>query len=354
MDKATILIVEDNIVNIKIVESILKDYCKKLYTAKNGNEAINIIETVHIDMILLDVGLPDISGFDVAKSIRSDSFHNNIPIIFLTSDISSDSIEMAFEVGGVDYISKPFNSRELIARVQNHLRLKYANDRLVDYKDDLEIEMHTAIKEIKTLNKELEATQKEVIFTMGSIAETRSKETGNHVKRVAEYSYILAKLCGLDENEAILIREASPMHDVGKVGIPDAILNKPAPLSEDEFRIMKTHSKLGYNMLKHSERPILKAASIIAYQHHEKYDGTGYPKKLKANEIHIYGRITAIADVFDALGSDRCYKKAWELDKVIDFFIKQKGKHFDPKMVELFLSNLDKFLEVRDRFKDRV
>jgi putative two-component system response regulator len=352
MEDSTILVVEDNKVNIKIVENILRGQVKDVHTANSGKDALLLIETIPIDLILLDVGLPDMSGFVVAKSIRSDSFHNNIPIIFITSDTSTESIELAFKVGGVDYIQKPFNSRELLARVKNHITLKRANDRLVDYKDDLEIEMHTAIKEIKALNKEIEETQKEVIFTMGSIAETRSKETGNHVKRVAEYSYILAKLCGIDEHEAALIREASPMHDVGKVGIPDSILNKPAPLTEDEYKIMKTHAKLGYNMLRHSERPILKAASIIAYQHHEKFNGKGYPKKLKGDEIHIYGRITALADVFDALGSDRCYKKAWELNKILELFEKEKGEHFDPRLVDIFVENLDMFLEVRDKFKD--
>lgn len=205
---------------------------------------------------------------------------------------------------------------------------------------------------IYDLYKEIEDTQREVVFTMGAIGESRSKETGHHVKRVAEYSYLLGKLSGLSQEECDLLKQASPMHDIGKVGIPDSILNKPGKLTDDEFRIMKTHAKLGYNMLKHSQRDILKAAATIAYEHHEKYNAKGYPRGLKGDEIHIYGRITAIADVFDALGSDRCYKKAWEMDKILQFFEEEKGESFDPMLVELFLDNIDEFLLIRSIYKD--
>jgi len=195
-------------------------------------------------------------------------------------------------------------------------------------------------------------TQKEVVYAMGEIGETRSKETGNHVKRVAKYSRILALKYGLGEAEAELLTMASPMHDIGKVGIPDSILNKPGKLTSDEFVIMKTHAELGYKMLKNSNKEILKAAAIVANEHHEKWDGSGYPKGLKADKIHIYGRITAVADVFDALGSDRVYKKAWELDEILELFKKEKGSHFDPDLIDIFLENLDDFLEIRDMYKD--
>ncbi|WP_373073720.1 PAS domain S-box protein [Sulfurimonas sp.] len=208
------------------------------------------------------------------------------------------------------------------------------------------------ISEIINLHQELEDTQKEIIYKMGEIGETRSKETGNHVKRVAEYSQLLASLYGLSEKDSEVLRLASPMHDIGKVGIPDSVLKKPGKLDAEEWEIMQTHAELGYEMLKHSTRPILQAASIVAGQHHEKFDGSGYPNGLKADDIHIYGRITAIADVFDALGSNRVYKQAWELDKILNLFEEEKGKHFDPKLVEIFFENLDSFLEIRDKFKD--
>jgi len=208
------------------------------------------------------------------------------------------------------------------------------------------------ITELVKLNEDIINTQKEVVLTMGAIGETRSKETGQHVKRVAEYSYMLAKLYGLDEDEANLLKQSSPMHDIGKVGIPDSILKKPGKLTNEEFEVMKTHSQIGYDMLKYSDRPILKASAQIALTHHEKYDGSGYPNQIVGEDIPIFGRITAIADVFDALGQDRVYKKAWALEDIMNLFKEQRAKHFDPVLIDLFFENLDSFLEVRNRLKD--
>ena len=210
----------------------------------------------------------------------------------------------------------------------------------------------TDITESVNLHEEIEKTQKEIIYTMGEIGETRSKETGNHVKRVAEYSELLALEYGISEEEAQMLKMASPMHDIGKVAIPDSILNKPGRHTTEEFKVMQTHSTLGYEMLNKSERPIIKAAAIVAHEHHEKWDGSGYPNGLIGDKIHIYGRITAIADVFDALGSKRVYKEAWELDKILELFEKEKGKHFDPDLVDIFFNKLDQFLEIRDKYKD--
>ena len=225
--------------------------------------------------------------------------------------------------------------------------IKDKNKKIIEY-----MAIRHDVTEIVKLHQELEDTQKEIIYKMGEIGETRSKETGNHVKRVALYSKLLAELYGMDKEEAQLLNLASPMHDIGKVGIPDSVLKKPGKLDKDEWVIMQSHSQIGYEMLNHSTRPILKAAATVAYEHHEKWDGSGYPQGLSGENIHIYGRITAIADVFDALGSDRCYKKAWPDEKIFNLFKEEKGKHFDPKLVELFFDNIDKFLEIRDRFKD--
>jgi len=202
--------------------------------------------------------------------------------------------------------------------------------------------------------EENDQTQKEMIFLMSEAVEKRSKETGNHIKRVASYSRILSLAYGLSEEEAYVLEFASPMHDIGKIGIPDAILNKPGKLSVDEFEIMKGHALLGYEILSASPRGMLKAAATVAYEHHEKWDGSGYPKGLKGEEIHIFGRITAVADVFDALGSDRCYKKAWPLEDILTLFKEESAKHFDPKLVELLLDNLDDILIIRDKYKDEV
>ena len=213
-------------------------------------------------------------------------------------------------------------------------------------------QINNSSKEVRLLNEEIEETQREVVFTMGAIGESRSKETGNHVKRVAQYSKLLALYYGLSEQEADMIKQASPMHDIGKVGIPDAVLNKPGRFDEEERKIMDTHAKLGFDMLKNSHRPLLELAATVAYEHHEKWDGSGYPRGLSGEDIHIAGRITAVADVFDALGSDRVYKKAWDDERIFNLFKEERGKHFDPKLIDIFFDNLDEFLKVREQFKD--
>ena len=205
-----------------------------------------------------------------------------------------------------------------------------------------------------SLYQEIEDTQREMIFTLGAVAEFRSRETSNHVRRVAEYSKVLALKIGLDKPEAELICLASPMHDIGKLGIPDVILQKKGRLTETEFEVIKTHSDIGYEMLNSSDRPIFKAAAIIAREHQEKWNGKGYPRALSGEGIHIYGRITAIADVFDALASERCYKKAWPMDKVKRYFEEEVGQHFDPTMAQLFLDDFDTFVAIKERFKDEV
>jgi len=221
------------------------------------------------------------------------------------------------------------------------------NDDIVEY-----MSIQYDISDVIHVHKEIEETQREVIYKMGEIGESRSKETGNHVKRVAEYSKLLALKYGLSEEESELLYDASPMHDIGKVGIPDSILKKPGKLDADEWKIMRSHSEIGFNVLKGSNRKILKAAATVAYEHHEKYDGSGYPNGLKGENIHIYGRITAVADVFDALGSDRAYKKAWSDERIFELFKSEKGSHFDPRLVDIFFNNLDQFLEIRGKFRD--
>lgn len=202
------------------------------------------------------------------------------------------------------------------------------------------------------LLQDIEDGQREIVFTLGEIVETRSRETGNHVKRVAEYSKVLAKHYGLPHAETEVLRLASPLHDVGKVGIPDAVLNKPGKLTPEEFDVIKTHSQLGYDMLKVTKGRVLQSAAIIALQHHEKWNGKGYPNALVGEEIHIYGRITGVADVFDALGVERVYKPAWELDRILGLFKEERGQHFDPHIVDIFFENLDELLTIRDAFPE--
>lgn len=241
-------------------------------------------------------------------------------------------------------------SDRIVKDIQRHDRIMNRSDKYQKQQYD---ELQARLLEVESLQQEIEDTQKEVVFTLGAIGESRSRETGNHVKRVAEYSRVLAIHYGLPESEAEMVKQASPLHDIGKIAIPDAILNKPARLTEDEFTVMRTHAELGYDMLKYSKRPLLKMAATIAYQHHEKYNGTGYPQGLVGEEIHVYGRITALADVFDALGSHRCYKPAWDDARIFDFFHQERGQHFDPLLVDIFFEHLSAFLAIRDAFRDR-
>jgi len=202
------------------------------------------------------------------------------------------------------------------------------------------------------LNEEIDDTQREIIFTMGEVGEVRSRETGNHVKRVAEYSHVLARTMGLPQEEADLIRTASPMHDIGKVEIPDAILKKPGKLDPEEFKVIQGHAETGYQILKKSSRPILQAAAIVAHEHHERWDGRGYPNGLVGEDIHLYGRITAVADVFDALASKRCYKEAWDLDRVWDEFHKERGAHYCPAATDALFAGSEEILRIRDTYQD--
>ncbi len=204
------------------------------------------------------------------------------------------------------------------------------------------------------LQEEIESTQREIILTLAETGEMRSKETGNHVKRVAEYSAILAEAYGLEPEEIRLLKDASPMHDIGKIAIPDSILLKPGRLTDEERNEMKTHTTLGFEMLNHSDRELLKTAALVALQHHEKWDGTGYPKGLKMEEIHIFGRILAIADVFDALICKRVYKEPWPADKITEMFIEGRGKDFDPKVIDAFLKVEDEMVDISIRLDDTI
>ena len=227
---------------------------------------------------------------------------------------------------------------------------------ILNHKGEIEefIAIRNDITSVIQLQQELERTQKDLIFKMGELGETRSMETGFHVRRVAEYSALLATYYGLSKEEIKYLTLASPMHDIGKIGIPDSILNKPGKLTNDEWEMMKTHTNIGHNLFKDSKQPLLQTAATIAYTHHEKYDGSGYPNQLKGEEIHIFGRITAIADVFDALGSDRCYKQAWDDAKIFALLQQERGKHFDPKLIDIFFKHIDQFKAIRKQFQDET
>lgn len=459
-DPCTVLVVDDEPRNIQVVSNILKenDSYRILY-ATNGEQALERVEKNDIDLILLDMMMPVMDGLETCKKLQNDPRHADIPIIFLTAKNGEESIIAAFEAGAVDYVTKPFQRRELIARVNTQLKLRtaqkqlhselsenkkllkqykeivdkssivsktnpagiitYVNDKFCEisgytrdeligqhhrivrhpdvpkevYKEMWQIirakdSWHGIVKNRKKdgtayivdsyvspildsrgdiveyisvrnditamfeLTEEIEATQKELFITLGYVGESRSQETAYHVRRVAEYSKILADASGLTPEEAEQLWLIAPMHDIGKIGIPDAILNKPGKLTEEEFTVMRRHAEIGASFFKNSPHPLLQAAAIVAHEHHERWDGTGYPRGIGGEDIHIFGRITAIADVFDALGCKRVYKSEWRMDDILAFFKEQRGKHFDPRLVDLMFENLERFTEIQERFKD--
>jgi len=325
---ANLLVVDDTPTNVALVRTIFEKEGCRVVTAENGKDALAKAAKERFDLILLDVMMPVMDGFTACERLKAQERTKDIPVIFLTAMSEVEQIKQGFEVGGVDYVVKPFNKMELLARVRTHLELKLYRE------------------------QEIEQTQKDIIFTLAYVGELRSKDTGNHTKRVSEYSGLLGTLYGLKPHAVEMLKLASAMHDIGKVAIPDSILNKPTELDERERGIMNHHTQWGYHIFSRAKRPILQAAAIVAAQHHERYDGTGYPKGLKGDQIHIFGRIVALADVFDALLTRRSYKDEWRLNKALAYITEESGKHFDPALVEIFVDHFGKFLEIRQNLKD--
>ncbi len=343
--KSTVMIVDDQPTNIQTLMQILQNQYAIL-AATEGIKALALAaSTFSPDLILLDVDMPDMDGFSLCKKLKENPQTKNIPVIFVTAKSETIDEAKGLKLGAVDYIVKPVNPELVLARVYNHIEL-------ASYRKSLEERVEEKTLALQELNSEIEHTLHDTLFTLGEIAEHRSKETGHHVKRVSEYSYHLARFYGLNDDECETIRLASSLHDIGKIAIPDSILNKPGKLDEKEYAYMQQHAEYGYIMLKNSERKIFKAAAIVAHTHHEKWDGSGYPQKLSGKDIHIFGRITALADVFDAIGSDRCYKKAWPIDEILAFLKKESGYHFDPVLITHFFENLDLFLSIREQYTD--
>ena len=361
----TILVIDDEDFVRETISDYLSDSGFEILGASDGEEGLNIFREQKPDAMLVDLNMPKVDGFEVLKAVSAES--PDTPIIVVSgAGLIQDAIT-AIREGAWDFVTKPIVDLSILEHVLGQglerASLIKENRR---YKEHLEAEvakrtaaLHHEIKvrraaqdELMALQDEVIETQKEIILTLGEVVETRSNETANHVRRVAELSYILARRYGLGVEEAELLRLASPMHDVGKIGIPDTILNKPGKLTPEEVAIIKTHTTIGHEILKHSERPIIKAAAIVAYEHHERWDGRGYPRGLAAEEINIYGRITGITDVFDALGSERVYKKAWSIEKITGYFTEGKGKQFDPHLTDLFFDNIEEILELRRNFPD--
>ena len=330
--KYNILVVDDVKDNLTLVEKILLSSGYNVLSAGDGLTGLRLVNEHSVDLILLDIMMPVMSGIEMCRYLKVDPITAVIPVIFLTANADRDTLTKAYRVGGSDYIRKPFFKEELLARVESRLKLR-------DYEKNLE-------KKVEQRTKDISDTQVQLMLVLGGIAEGHSSETHMHVKRVTEFTYKLAKLYGMDEREAKELKDASSLHDLGKLGIKDHILHKNGTLTKSEYKEMKQHVKLGVSMLDESRLPLFETAKIVAAQHHEKWDGSGYPYGLKGNEIHIYGRIVALADVFDALSFKRSYKKGWTQEEVLLYIKDMSAKHFDPQLVEIFFDNVGDFLEI--------
>ena len=325
-DKPRILIVDDEPANLKVMREVLGNQYRMSF-AKSGAVALALLEKEQPKLILLDIMMPDMNGFEVCEILKSTPALSHIPIIFVTA-LGDESDEFkGFELGAVDYITKPISPAIVRARVKTHLSLVQA--------------------------EQLKQAHVDLVHRLGRAAEYKDTDTGEHIARMSQYSKLLALEFGMGEQQAELLRQAAPMHDVGKIGIPDAILLKPGRLTPDEFDHMKQHAAIGAQILANSSSPLLQLAHKLAIEHHEKWDGSGYPNGLKGEHISVEGRIVAIADVFDALTSKRPYKEAWGVEEALEHMQAQAGKHFDPHLINLFVNKLDAIIAIKNAYQEQ-
>ncbi len=325
-DKPRILIVDDEPANLKVMREVLGNQYRMSF-AKSGAAALALLEKEQPKLILLDIMMPDMNGFEVCEILKSTPALSHIPIIFVTA-LGDESDEFkGFELGAVDYITKPISPAIVRARVKTHLSLVQA--------------------------EQLKQAHVVLVHRLGRAAEYKDTDTGEHIARMSQYSKLLALEFGMGEQQAELLRQAAPMHDVGKIGIPDAILLKPGRLTPDEFDHMKQHAAIGAQILANSPSPLLQLAHKLALEHHEKWDGSGYPNGLKGEQISVEGRIVAIADVFDALTSKRPYKEAWGVEEALEHMQAQAGKHFDPHLINLFVNKLDAIIAIKNAYQEQ-
>ncbi|MDD2265942.1 HD domain-containing phosphohydrolase [Sulfuricurvum sp.] len=334
----TILIVDDSPENLMVLSEILKPFYK-VKVATGGTKALNLIASGDIpDLILLDIMMPDISGYDVCKKLKNDPMTRNIPIIFVTTLSDYTNEEEGLHLGAVDYITKPVNSSIVLARVNTHITLLR--------------NQHNLEQKLQERTEEIVLTRMEVIRQLGRAAEFKDNETGTHILRMSAYAKLIAQKIGLDNARTELIYLSAPMHDIGKIGTPDAVLQKPGSLTPEEWEVIRKHPNQGADIIGNHHSLLLQTARIVSLTHHERFDGTGYPNGIKGYDIPLAGRIVAIADVFDALTSRRPYKEAWSIERAVEYLQDQKGKHFDSELVDIFLQHMDDIKAIMTQFKD--
>ncbi|MEO5340773.1 MAG: two-component system response regulator [Magnetococcus sp. MYC-9] len=340
--KPVILVVDDTKTNIDLLVHLLADLYE-VSVALDGASALELVMEDPPDLILLDVMMPDMDGYETCRRLKLRAETRDIPVIFVTARKEAVDEEQGLALGAVDYITKPFSPTIVKARIKTHLQLKQAHDT---------VKRHNLILEetVQQRTTELRTTQLAIVHRLGRAAEFRDNETGLHVIRMSHYAHILGVACGMTEAESGLLLHAAPLHDIGKIGIPDGILLKPGKLTADEFKIMQTHPEIGAAIIGKDESPLLKMAFLIAYTHHEKWDGSGYPRSLRGDEIPLVGRVVAIGDVFDALTTQRPYKEAWPVSQAVELLQQGSGHHFDPDLVHLFLDRMPEILLIKEKF----
>ena len=343
---AGILVVDDELANVKLVEGIFKTHgYTNIYSTTDPREVLNLYKQNKIDIILLDLNMPYMDGYDVMQLLSQEYGKELAPVLILTAQVSSEFKHRAFECGAKDYVTKPFDIQEVLSRAGNLIEVELFHQYLKKQNEVLE-------QKVQTRTKEIYDTRLEIVRCLGRAAEYRDNETGLHIVRMSKIAELLGRAYGVDEHQCELLLNSSPMHDIGKIGIPDHVLLKPGKFEPDEWEVMKTHAAIGANILSGSDSELLNMAKEIAISHHEKWDGSGYPAGLVGEDIPLVGRITAIADVFDALTSERPYKKAWTVEDAVKLINEQSGIHFEPKMVELFNNLLPQICAIRDQFSE--
>ncbi len=351
-NKPRILVVDDENRNLRLMEAMLIPLGYEVVLARDGLEALDKVREIPPDVILLDIMMPKMDGFEVARQLKEDEGTKIIPVVMVTALKEVEDRVKALEVGADDFLTKPVDDSELRARVSSLLKVKAYNDHMLNHQKELEAEVTKRTKQLSQAFEKIKLASLETIYRLSRAAERKDEGTGAHIQRMSQFSAAIARQIGLDDSAVEAILYAAPMHDVGKIGIPDQILLKPGRLDPDEWEIMRQHSILGVQILEGSDADSIKLAETIALTHHEKWDGSGYPKGLKSLEIPLAGRITAIADVFDALTSKRPYKEPFPLEKAFSIIREGRGSHFDPRVVDAFFAVEDEILSIKGRYKD--
>jgi cyclic di-GMP phosphodiesterase len=343
---ASILVVDDEVANLKLIEKLLHaNGYLNIVCIQKSSEVMDELQKTPADLLLLDLNMPEIDGYGVMEQLKLLP-KNIVPtILVLTAQHMQDHRQRALDSGARDYVTKPFDVNELLSRVRNLLEVKMAHKFMYHQNEILELEV---LKRTQALHE----TRLQVVYRLGRAAEYRDNETGLHIIRMSNISAILGKKAGMSNYECELLLHASPMHDIGKIGIPDNILLKPCKLDADEWSIMQTHAQIGANILSGDDSDLMKMAHEIALTHHEKFNGKGYPNNLEGESIPLVGRITAIADVFDALTSVRPYKKAWTVEKTMELIKRESAQHFDSELVTMFIEILPEIIKIKEKYSE--